>query len=60
MVPDKPQKVENIHFTNELGLIQTRLVTFHIPPVDLHWFFEISIRIKKKFQLELKKKSVIN
>ena len=26
------------------------------PPVDLHWFFEISIRTKKKFQLELKKK----
>ena len=27
-----------------------------IPPVDLHWFFEISIRTEKKFQLELKKK----
>ena len=26
------------------------------PPVDLHWFFEISIRTEKKFQLELKKK----
>ena len=21
------------------------------PPVDLHWFFEISIRTEKKFQL---------
>ena len=30
------------------------------PPVDLHWFFEISIRTEKKFQLELKKNSVIN
>ena len=36
------------------------------PPVDLHWFFEISIRTEKKnsvrtekkIQLELKKKSV--
>ena len=27
-----------------------------LPPVDLHWFFEISIRTEKKFQLELKKK----
>ena len=26
------------------------------PPVDLHWFFEISIGTEKKFQLELKKK----
>ena len=26
------------------------------PPVDLHWFFEISIRTEKKIQLELKKK----
>ena len=26
------------------------------PPVDLHWFFEISIRSEKKFQLILKKK----
>ena len=25
------------------------------PPVDLYWFFEISIRAEKKFQLELKK-----
>ena len=25
-------------------------------PVDLHWFFEISIRTEKKNQLELKKK----
>ena len=25
------------------------------PPVDLHWFFEISIRTEKKFQWELKK-----
>ena len=25
------------------------------PPVDLHWFFEISIRTEKKIQLELKK-----
>ena len=24
-------------------------------PVDLHWFFEISIRTEKKIQLELKK-----
>ena len=28
----------------------------NLPPVDLHWFFEISIRTEKKFQLELKKK----
>ena len=27
-----------------------------IPPVDLHCFFEISIRTEKKIQLELKKK----
>jgi len=26
------------------------------PPIDLHWFFEISIRAEKKFQWELKKK----
>ena len=26
-----------------------------IPPVDLYWFFEISIRTEKKNQLELKK-----
>ena len=26
------------------------------PPVDLYWFFEISIRTEKKFQLELEKK----
>ena len=26
-----------------------------IPPVDLHWFFEISIRTEKEIQLELKK-----
>ena len=26
------------------------------PPVDLHWFFEISIRTEEKIQLELKKK----
>ena len=25
------------------------------PPVDLYWFFEISIRTEKKIQLELKK-----
>ena len=30
------------------------------PPVDLYWFFEISIRTEKRFQLGLKKKSVIN
>ena len=30
------------------------------PPVDLHWFFEISIRTEEKIQLELKKKSVIS
>ena len=30
----------------------------HLPPVDLHWFFEISIRTEKKFQLGLKKISV--
>ena len=29
-----------------------------IPPVDLHWFFEISIRTEKKIQSELKKNSV--
>ena len=28
----------------------------YFPPVDLHWFFEISIRTEKKIQLELKKK----
>ena len=28
----------------------------HIPPVDLHWFFGISIRTEKKIQQELKKK----
>ena len=27
-----------------------------LPTVDLHWFFEISIRTEKKIQLELKKK----
>ena len=27
-----------------------------LPPVDLHWFFEISTRTEKKNQLELKKK----
>ena len=32
----------------------------HVPPVDLHWFFEISIRTEKKFQLELKKKFSYN
>ena len=26
-----------------------------LPPIDLHWFFEISIRTEKTFQLELKK-----
>ena len=26
----------------------------YLPPVDLHWFFEISIRTEKKFQLEKK------
>ncbi len=26
------------------------------PPIDLHWFFEISITTEKIFQLELKKK----
>ena len=26
-----------------------------LQPVDLYWFFEISIRTEKKFQLELKK-----
>ena len=26
------------------------------PPVDLYWFFEISIKTEKKLQLELKKK----
>ena len=25
----------------------------HSPPVDLHWFFEISIRTEKKIQLSL-------
>ena len=28
----------------------------YTPPIDLHWFFEISIRTEKIFQLELKKK----
>ena len=27
------------------------------PPVDLHWFFGISIRTEKKIQLELRKKN---
>ena len=27
----------------------------YFPPVDLHWFFEISIRTEKKIQLEQKK-----
>jgi len=26
------------------------------PPVDLHWFFEISIRTEKKFQLKTEEK----
>ena len=33
-----------------------RIMQVFFPPVDLHWFFEISIRIEKKNQLELKKK----
>ena len=28
-----------------------RLVISVIPPVDLHWFFEISIRTEKKIQV---------
>ena len=33
-------------------------IEFENPLVDFHWFFEISIRTEKKFQSELKKKSV--
>ena len=39
------------------GYYIARLVISAIlPPVDLHWFFEISIRTEKKIQLQLKKK----
>ena len=34
------------------------LLHTNCPPVDLHWFFEISSRTEKKIQLEQKKKSV--
>ena len=30
--------------------MEQRVIPF-IPPVDLHWFFEISIRTEKKIQL---------
>ena len=36
----------------KISLLHPALYT---PPVDLHWFFEISIRTEKRFQLELKK-----
>ena len=39
-----------------LERIEVTFLSATIPPVDLHWFFEISIRTEKKFQLELKKK----
>ena len=35
--------------------IITQFQVLNTPPVDLHWFFEISIGTEKKFQLELKK-----
>ena len=40
---------------NPFKIITIQIVSDN-PPVDLHWFFEISIRTEKKFQLELKKK----
>ena len=45
---DFPALKDLIHFV--------KFLPRYLPPVDLHWFFEISIRTEKKNQLELKKK----
>ena len=42
--------------SDQLSETSSWKVDGHSPPVDLHWFFEISIRTEKKIQLELKKK----
>ena len=42
--------------TNQLE--DVKFLVSYIPPVDLHWFFEISIRTEKKIQLELKKQDL--
>ena len=39
-------------------IFMKRSCSWDFPPADLHWFFEISIRIENKIQWELKKKSV--
>ena len=31
------------------------LATIHYPPIDLHWFFEISIRTEKKISVRTEK-----
>ena len=42
----------DIQFTANMYKVQARIVIRDVcPPVDLHWFFEISIRTEKKNQL---------
>ena len=43
--------------TNSLGKFFA--MEGNTPPVDLYWFFEISIRTEKKNQLELKKNQLV-
>ena len=46
----------DLMFPHTANVLHKRTTGITCPPVDLHWFFEISIRTEKKIQLELKKK----
>ena len=54
---EKPMKQITAIFVDHDVLYKISLLhpALYTPPVDLHWFFEISIRTEKRFQLELKK-----
>ena len=49
-------EVSNKRAVNLTFFERTKYMHALLPPVDLHWFFEISILKKKKIQLQLKKK----
>ena len=49
-----PENLENTPFTFEYFFVFSSIFLF--PPVDLHWFFEISIRTEKKNSVRTEKK----
>ena len=50
-------KIKFWHILHTVDVLMFSTIYADLPPVDLHWFFEISNRTEKKFQLVLKKKN---